>query len=87
MPPTPPPDIDLEAWRDSLARIGAWHPETLFVTHFGPYAPVAAHLTEMADHLELTSGLVEGVAGARRAPTKIARRGSPTRSAASCGAA
>ena len=57
LPPTPPPDIDLEAWRDSLARISAWHPETLFITHFGPYAPVAAHLTEMADHLELTSGL------------------------------
>ena len=59
MPPTPPPDIDLEAWRDSLARIGAWHPETLFITHFGPYAPVAAHLTGMADHLDLTSGLAK----------------------------
>src|SRR4051794_1628387 len=59
MPPTPPPDIDVEAWRDSLARIAAWHPETLFITHFGPYAPVAAHLTEMADHLDLTSGLAK----------------------------
>jgi glyoxylase-like metal-dependent hydrolase (beta-lactamase superfamily II) len=59
MPPTPPPDIDLEIWRDSLARIEAWRPDTLFVTHFGPYAPVAAHLSEMADHLELTSGLVK----------------------------
>jgi glyoxylase-like metal-dependent hydrolase (beta-lactamase superfamily II) len=59
MPPTPPPDIDLDAWRDSLARIAAWHPETVFLTHFGPYAPVAGHLTEMADHLELTSGLVK----------------------------
>src|SRR5947209_8204075 len=57
MPPTPPPDIDLEAWRDSLTRIAAWHPETVFVTHFGPFAPVAAHLTEMIDHLELTSGV------------------------------
>jgi len=59
LPPTPPPDIAIEAWRDSLARIAAWHPETLFITHFGPFAPVAAHLTEMADHLELTSGLVK----------------------------
>ena len=59
MPPTPPPDIDLEAWRDSLARIAQWQPSTVFITHFGPYAPVAAHLTEMADHLELTSGLVK----------------------------
>jgi glyoxylase-like metal-dependent hydrolase (beta-lactamase superfamily II) len=59
MPPTPPPDIDLEAWRDSIARISAWHPETLFVTHFGPFAPVAVHLTEMADHLDMTSGLAK----------------------------
>lgn len=59
LPPTPPPDIDLDAWRDSIARIGAWRPGTLFVTHFGPFAPVDAHLTELADHLELTSGLVK----------------------------
>lgn len=58
MPPTPPPDIDLEVWRDSLAAINAWHPGTLFITHFGPFAPVALHLTEMADNLALTSGLV-----------------------------
>jgi glyoxylase-like metal-dependent hydrolase (beta-lactamase superfamily II) len=59
VPPTPPPDIDLEAWRASLARIGAWRADTLFVTHFGPCAPAGAHLTEMADHLELTSRLVK----------------------------
>jgi glyoxylase-like metal-dependent hydrolase (beta-lactamase superfamily II) len=59
MPPTPPPDIDLEAWRDSLARIGSWHPDTLFVTHFGPFAPVAAHLSEVAEHLEMTSALAK----------------------------
>jgi glyoxylase-like metal-dependent hydrolase (beta-lactamase superfamily II) len=48
LPPTPPPDIDLEAWRDSLARIRDWKPETVFITHFGPYAGAAAHL----DHIE-----------------------------------
>jgi len=59
MPPTPPPDVDLEAWRESFARIDRWRAGTIFATHFGPHAPVAAHLTEMADHLELTSGLVK----------------------------
>jgi len=59
LPPTPPPDIDLDEWRDSLARIAAWHPSTLFVTHFGPSTEVDAHLTEMVDHLGLTSGLVK----------------------------
>jgi len=37
MPPTPPPDIDLEIWRESEARILAWDPDTLFLTHFGPF--------------------------------------------------
>ena len=59
LPPTPPPDIDLEAWRDGFDRIGAWHPETLFLTHFGPFSPVGPHMTEMLDHLDLTSGLVK----------------------------
>ena len=59
LPPTPPPDIDLEAWRDSLRRIADWRPETIFVTHFGPYAPVGGHLTEMAAHTEQMSGLAK----------------------------
>jgi glyoxylase-like metal-dependent hydrolase (beta-lactamase superfamily II) len=59
MPPTPPPDIDLEAWDNSIARIGRWRPSTLFITHFGPHAPVGPHLTELADHLRLTSGLAK----------------------------
>jgi len=59
LPPTPPPDIDLEAWRGSFARIAAWRPQTLFVTHFGPFAPIDPHLTEMADHVALVSGLVK----------------------------
>jgi glyoxylase-like metal-dependent hydrolase (beta-lactamase superfamily II) len=35
VPPTPPPDIDLEAWRVSLETIAAWRPATLRLTHFG----------------------------------------------------
>ena len=59
MPPTPPPDIDLEAWNESLRKIGDWRADTLFITHFGPYTPVAPHLTALADHLSMTSGLVK----------------------------
>ena len=50
LPPTPPPDIDLEAWRDSLAKIREWKPETVFITHFGPYGGAAQHL----DHIEMS---------------------------------
>jgi glyoxylase-like metal-dependent hydrolase (beta-lactamase superfamily II) len=57
IPPTPPPDIDLERWRDSLAAIEAWHPETLLVTHFGPSSPTMAHLAEMRAHMDLVAAL------------------------------
>ena len=33
--PTPPPDVDLRAWRASLDLIEAWRPRSLAVTHFG----------------------------------------------------
>jgi glyoxylase-like metal-dependent hydrolase (beta-lactamase superfamily II) len=59
LPPTPPPDIDLEAWRTSLTVLDRWRPDTLFTTHFGPHAPVGAHLTEMADHLAIVAGIAQ----------------------------
>ena len=44
--PTPPPDIDVEAWERSLDAIAAWEPRTLALTHFGtaddPPAQLAA---------------------------------------------
>jgi glyoxylase-like metal-dependent hydrolase (beta-lactamase superfamily II) len=58
MPPTPPPDVDLEAWRESAGRILAWQPDTLFVTHFGPWQGAAAQLTELMDRLSDWSRIV-----------------------------
>ena len=52
LPPTPPPDIDLEAWRGSTARILSWHPETLFLTHFGPHRSPAGHFSDLWTRLE-----------------------------------
>jgi glyoxylase-like metal-dependent hydrolase (beta-lactamase superfamily II) len=51
MPPTPPPDIDLDAWRESEDRILAWEPDTLFLTHFGPHNGARLHFQELMDHL------------------------------------
>jgi glyoxylase-like metal-dependent hydrolase (beta-lactamase superfamily II) len=55
MPPTPPPDIDLEAWRASADRILAWDPDTLFLTHFGPFRGVRPHFQELFDRLDVWS--------------------------------
>jgi glyoxylase-like metal-dependent hydrolase (beta-lactamase superfamily II) len=42
--PTPPPDIDIETWQQSLNTIDAWQPVSLFLAHFGPISPARAHL-------------------------------------------
>ena len=58
LPPTPPPDIDLELWRDSVSRIERWAPRSLFLTHFGPIDAVRPHLADLLDHLYITAALV-----------------------------
>lgn len=58
MPPTPPPDIDLELWRHSADRILAWQPETLFLTHFGPFPGARPHFQQLFDRLDAWSALV-----------------------------
>ena len=49
--PTPPPDIDLDAWHQSLDAIEAWQPVSLFLTHFGSVTPARAHLARFRDTL------------------------------------
>ncbi len=51
VPPTPPPDIDLEAWGKSLDVIRAKKPTRLFLTHFGVAEPAEAHLLELRERL------------------------------------
>jgi glyoxylase-like metal-dependent hydrolase (beta-lactamase superfamily II) len=52
MPPTPPPDIDLDAWRGSAQKILAWDPDTLFLTHFGPHHGARQHFPAMFENIE-----------------------------------
>jgi glyoxylase-like metal-dependent hydrolase (beta-lactamase superfamily II) len=52
VPPTPPPDIDVEAWHESIARIAAWKPERLAITHFGISDDVDGQLRELATRLD-----------------------------------
>lgn len=51
MAPTPPPDIDLSSWRESLDVIEAWHPVSLFLTHFGVVTGARAHLARFRETL------------------------------------
>jgi glyoxylase-like metal-dependent hydrolase (beta-lactamase superfamily II) len=61
MPPTPPPDIDLDAWRSSVDRILAWQPETLFLTHFGPYHGAVPHFQELMSRLDSWSRMARKI--------------------------
>jgi glyoxylase-like metal-dependent hydrolase (beta-lactamase superfamily II) len=49
--PTPPPDIDVRAWGDSLELIRSWRPRSLAVTHFGEYEDVEAQLAAVSEQL------------------------------------
>lgn len=44
VPPTPPPDIDIEVWLDSIALVESWRPERLALTHFGQVDDPIEHL-------------------------------------------
>jgi glyoxylase-like metal-dependent hydrolase (beta-lactamase superfamily II) len=52
IPPTPPPDIDLEAWHRSIETIRAWRPDRLAMTHFGAGDDPEAQLDEVGTRLD-----------------------------------
>jgi glyoxylase-like metal-dependent hydrolase (beta-lactamase superfamily II) len=51
VPPTPPPDIDVEAWHRSMDLVAGWKPSALAVTHFGTFTDVDHHFAAL--HAEL----------------------------------
>ena len=55
--PTPPPDIDVEAWERSLDAIAAWEPSTLALTHFGTSADPPAQLAAVRESLRWQADL------------------------------
>jgi glyoxylase-like metal-dependent hydrolase (beta-lactamase superfamily II) len=57
LPPTPPPDIDLELWTESAATIDRWSADTLFLTHFGPVTNARMHLRALLENLTTIASL------------------------------
>jgi glyoxylase-like metal-dependent hydrolase (beta-lactamase superfamily II) len=51
VPPTPPPDIDIETWLESIAMVESWHPERLALTHFGAVEDPIPHLEKVRERL------------------------------------
>ncbi|MBA2517858.1 MAG: MBL fold metallo-hydrolase [Solirubrobacterales bacterium] len=51
-PPTPPPDVDVDAWHESIRRLVAWEPKALAITHFGRFWDVASQLESLGGTMD-----------------------------------
>jgi len=58
MPPTPPPDLDIEAWDATLDEIRRRAPERLALIHFGVFDDVERHLDAVQERLHHFAALV-----------------------------
>src|SRR5438067_5870368 len=59
LPPTPPPEVDLEAWEDSLAEIEQRDPARLALVHFGVATDPGPHLRDLRRRLHEWAAIVE----------------------------
>lgn len=50
-PPTPPPDLDLEAWSASMNLINRLQPTVAYMGHFGATTDIPAHLERLREKL------------------------------------
>lgn len=80
MAPTPPPDIDLAAWRASIELIEGWEPRALAITHFGAHRDVALQLDELRrylDEIEALAADLDGEAFAAAMRGRVAASATP----------
>ena len=58
-PPTLPPEVDIELWRRSIARLRALRPRRLYLAHFGPINDPEWHFDSVLTRLFFLTGWVE----------------------------
>ncbi len=59
LPPTPPPEAEVETWYRTLERIERCEPQRLALIHFGIAHDVSRHLTELRERLDEWARRVE----------------------------
>jgi len=81
-PPTPPPDLDPEAWAVSIGRMRLLDPARLYLTHYGDVIDVPDHFDRLQAELPAYLALVADLDGApldrsvlATAITDVERRG------------
>jgi glyoxylase-like metal-dependent hydrolase (beta-lactamase superfamily II) len=50
-PPTPPPDLDLEAWSASLDLLKRLRPDVLYLGHYGAVTNIMTHISSLRERL------------------------------------
>jgi len=51
LPPTPPPDLNVELWQESIRKILSLKPHVLYLAHFGESVDVEEHMRELEERL------------------------------------
>jgi glyoxylase-like metal-dependent hydrolase (beta-lactamase superfamily II) len=70
-PPTPPPDIDLDAWHSSIERLRGLEADTLHLAHFGSYPQHSAHWDGLSANMQTDAERVGRRLAAGEAPERI----------------
>jgi glyoxylase-like metal-dependent hydrolase (beta-lactamase superfamily II) len=70
-PPTPPPELDLEAWDRSFQRLCELRPAALCLTHFGAFRDVEDHLTQARSRLFEWAEVVKDAMQSGQQPPEI----------------
>ena len=73
VPATPPPDVDLESWHQSLDAIEARVPNALALPHFGIVGEPEAHLQDFRRRLMLWAEIVRRGADVREFAAEASR--------------
>ena len=60
MPPTPPPDVDVDAWARTIDEMERRAPERLALIHFGVATDVTRHLEALRARLREWADAVAG---------------------------
>jgi glyoxylase-like metal-dependent hydrolase (beta-lactamase superfamily II) len=60
LPPTPPPDVNVEAWHATVDEIRRRSPKRLALIHFGVFDEVGRHLDELELRLDAWAARVAG---------------------------
>jgi glyoxylase-like metal-dependent hydrolase (beta-lactamase superfamily II) len=69
--PTPPPDVDPDAWRASVVRLKELHARRLYLTHYGPVDDAPAHLDRLIPELDTFIAIAESSLAAGEAPDTL----------------